>query len=37
MRAIWSEQAQIPTISVGNSLLVTLCAPGSVRWGFNGW
>ena len=36
-RAIWSEQARISTISVGNSLLVTLCAPGSVRWGFNGW
>ena len=36
-RAIWSEQARISTISVGDSLLIMLCEPGSVRWGFNGW
>jgi glucoamylase len=36
-RAIWSEQARISTISVGDSLLVTLCTPASVRWGFDGW
>ena len=22
---------------MGNSLVVALCAPASVRWGFNGW
>jgi glucoamylase len=36
-RAIWSEQARISTLNVGNSLVVALCAPASVRWGFNGW
>ncbi len=36
-RAIWTEQARISTLDVGNSLAVALCAPASVRWGFNGW
>lgn len=36
-RAIWSAQTPITSIAVGSSLAITLCAPGSIRWGFNGW
>ena len=36
-RAIWCEHAPITEIAVGNSLVVALCEPGSVRWGFDGW
>src|ERR1019366_1638544 len=30
-RPIWTEQARISTLNVGNSLAVALCAPASVR------
>jgi glucoamylase len=36
-RAIWCAQAPITTLAAGNSLVVVLCAPASVRWGFNAW